>query len=54
MRLAPGLPVGILRILHGVLPVLPVLSVLPVLMCAGEPGERLKKWRAPAGPYRDT
>ncbi len=47
----PGLPVGILRILHGVLPVLPVL---PVLMCAGEPGERLKKWRAPAGPYRDT
>ncbi|MFG2219519.1 hypothetical protein ACGFN1_32580 [Streptomyces sp. NPDC048685] len=39
---------SILRILHGVLP------VLPVLMCAGEPGERLKKWRAPAGPYRDA
>lgn len=47
----PGLPVGILRILHGVLS---VLSVLSVLMCAGEPGERLKKWRAPAGPYRDA
>ncbi|RPK74889.1 hypothetical protein EES42_07780 [Streptomyces sp. ADI95-17] len=41
----PGLPVSILRTLH---------DVLPVLMCAEEPGERLKKWRAPAGPYRDA